>query len=215
MYLFFCRMCDFDPGKHAVIYIQFCSLKLDVTGATPCAQCNESTKTFATTAPADGQRSHYKKRCFSPTGSQLDESHHPMLPHENTPFLGPTDLRKVPTGPNRISSRGDSRDTPRAYKNTATTTFSKTRPSMEPLKFPPWRHPQRCHLNPEGPGSVLQGSHSGQKSLPTRGHYMPHLRDKPVDSKLAQWDNTVWEEPSPVNPPCTTTQGPTWTASPW
>ena len=29
--LFCCRMCDFDPGTHAVIYIQFCSLKLDVT----------------------------------------------------------------------------------------------------------------------------------------------------------------------------------------
>ena len=31
MYLFCRCMCDFDPGTHTVIYIQFCLLKLDVT----------------------------------------------------------------------------------------------------------------------------------------------------------------------------------------
>ena len=70
--LFCCCMCDFDTGTHAVIYIQFCSLKLDVTFFGSISDDEEDTthKCFV----AKGSKVSSKSKCSSYASDSDDDA---------------------------------------------------------------------------------------------------------------------------------------------
>ena len=65
-------MCDFDPGTHAVIYIQFCSIKLDVTPVR-CLIILQSI--------SDGELSRNRDLMVIEVSAKLAGSHHHSVGH--------------------------------------------------------------------------------------------------------------------------------------